>query len=326
MKKILLILFIVQFSFILFAQEKEEYVEKEYFLKLNHHVVELFGKPIEPYTEYKDFIQNGLNDNVILNIRFPFINLKGELSQICVITTTVELTEEDLNEINSYNAVDYIEKVPKYNLFSTPNDLNKKQWGLKNIDAEEAWDFSTGGNKVIVAVIDDAIAINHEDLKSNIWKNTKEIPGNKIDDDANGYVDDVYGWDVADSDNDPTPPSTKLNSMSHGTHVSGIVGAKLQDLRHLQPNNHRFGFGANRLAMHLPPDIDPNHALNSEYRYPFDNALQLLFFQSPERIAIEMKKFPLLWIAIQLPFRLWQAYKHAFLPFSMLKMPEASDL
>ena len=86
-----------------------------------------------------------------------------------------------------------------------------------------------GVSSVKVAIVDDAIQTNHPDLQSVIWNNTDEIPGNAIDDDGNGYVDDVNGYDVADDDNNPSPPSNGLWQLlglfTHGTHCAGIAGA-----------------------------------------------------------------------------------------------------
>jgi len=105
----------------------------------------------------------------------------------------------------------------------------QQQWGMHNtgqtggtkdadIDAPEAWDIATGNNEIIVAVIDTGVDYNHIDLAGNMWVNPGEIPGNDIDDD-NSYVDDVYGWDFADDDNNP------LDYRYHGTHCAGTVGA-----------------------------------------------------------------------------------------------------
>ncbi len=107
-----------------------------------------------------------------------------------------------------------------------PNDPDfNKLWGLNNtgqtggtfeadIDAIEAWDITTGSTNVIIAVIDTGVAYNHPDLAENIWMNTNEVAGNGIDDDGNGYEDDIYGWDFIDNDGYPE------DYEGHGTHVS----------------------------------------------------------------------------------------------------------
>lgn len=118
---------------------------------------------------------------------------------------------------------------------ATPNDTYfGRLWGLHNtgqnvngtsgtsdadMDAPEAWDITTGTSNVVVAVIDSGVDYNHPDLAANIWSNNGEIPGNGIDDDGNGYVDDIRGWDFVDNDNNP------IDSCDHGTHVAGIIAA-----------------------------------------------------------------------------------------------------
>ncbi len=87
-----------------------------------------------------------------------------------------------------------------------------------DIDAPEAWDVQTGSD-VVVAVIDTGLDYNHEDIVGNVWTNPGEIPNNGIDDDNNGYVDDVMGWDFVNGDNDP------FDDNDHGTHVSGTIAA-----------------------------------------------------------------------------------------------------
>ena len=102
----------------------------------------------------------------------------------------------------------------------TLDPYNKKKWDLKAIKAEKAWlEYSKGSKDIVVAVIDTGADVKHPDLKANIWKNPKEIPGNKKDDDQNGYVDDVHGWDFAN--NSPRVTDTH----GHGSHIAGIIGA-----------------------------------------------------------------------------------------------------
>jgi Subtilase family/PASTA domain len=120
----------------------------------------------------------------------------------------------------------YVEKDRVYQLAVTPNDPEFGQmWGLHaapdddDIDAPEAWDLTTGASSVVVAVIDTGIADTHPDLSPNVWTNGAEMT-NGLDDDGNGLVDDVRGWDFFDDDNDPDDVD------EHGTHVAGTIGAR----------------------------------------------------------------------------------------------------
>jgi subtilisin family serine protease len=113
----------------------------------------------------------------------------------------------------------------------TPNDsLFGQLWGMHNIgqsggtidadiDAPEAWDLETGSASVVVGIIDTGINLTHPDLVANLWTNPGEIAGNSIDDDGNGFVDDVHGYDFINNDASP------LDDNGHGTHVAGTVGA-----------------------------------------------------------------------------------------------------
>lgn len=116
---------------------------------------------------------------------------------------------------------------------NTPNDPDFiKQWQYLNsenpdvdLDAELAWDITTGGvtvngDTIVVAAIDDGVDFNHEDFGDNLWKNYGEIPANGIDDDNNGYIDDVNGWNARTDNGDVS------GGGSHGTPVMGIMGAK----------------------------------------------------------------------------------------------------
>jgi len=104
------------------------------------------------------------------------------------------------------------------------------QWGLRNmlrpgfdINVEAAWEITTGDPRVVVAIIDDCVDFLHEDLQPNLWTNEGEIPGNWIDDDTNGFVDDIHGWNFVDNNNFVLPHA---DEDAHGTHVAGIVGAR----------------------------------------------------------------------------------------------------
>ena len=149
--------------------------------------------------------------------------------------------EEAVLKYQSNPAVEYAEPNYLYQLQALPNDAQfGTLWGLHNtgqtvngtagradadIDAPEAWDISTGSSNVTIAVIDSGIAYDHPDLAPNIWRNSGEIAGDGVDNDNNGLVDDVHGWDFLMNDNDPMDP-VDLNpggNGGHGTHVAGTI-------------------------------------------------------------------------------------------------------
>jgi|GEM_PF-4034178 len=121
--------------------------------------------------------------------------------------------------------VDYIERAPLYRTTYTPNDFDPIQWGLPQIEAEKAWDLVQGSPDVVIAIVDNAVRTDHEDLAPTLWTNPNEVPGDGVDNDNNGYIDDVNGFDVADDDNDANPPLSPSIALSHGSHVAGIAAA-----------------------------------------------------------------------------------------------------
>ncbi|HEV7750500.1 MAG TPA: S8 family peptidase [Baekduia sp.] len=105
---------------------------------------------------------------------------------------------------------------------SSTDPLTAEQWSLKDDGAmgtESAWRQTTGAD-VTVAIVDSGVDLGHPDLAPNLWTNAGEIAGNGVDDDGNGYVDDVHGFDFVGGDGDPQ------DANGHGTHVAGIVGAR----------------------------------------------------------------------------------------------------
>ncbi|MFZ0033988.1 MAG: S8 family serine peptidase [Sedimentisphaerales bacterium] len=132
------------------------------------------------------------------------------------------------------SAILYAEPDYKRELYGVPNDTRFGElWGMNNtgqsggtpdadIDAPEAWNISTGSSSVVVAVTDTGVDYTHPDLTANMWVNPGEIPGNGIDDDGDGFIDDVYGCDTGSNDGNPMDNSAEAG---HGTHVSGTIGA-----------------------------------------------------------------------------------------------------
>ena len=143
----------------------------------------------------------------------------------------LELVDTDLpvaeavQRVERLPGVEYAEPDQVISASLTPNDPGLPlQWGFDqpgdaDIDAKAAWNTTTGDPGVVVAVIDSGMQLNHGDLAGNLWTNPGEIAGNGIDDDDDGYVDDVHGWDFVSDDNLPN------DDYGHGTHVAGTLAA-----------------------------------------------------------------------------------------------------
>lgn len=186
-----------------------------------NHVIIKFKTPQE-YQEYQTLTQE---------VGLRVYKMYSVLNIMSAEITTGKNVQEVIAECQKFPQVEYAE--PDYKLFAleTPDDPDfDRLWGLNNIgqtggvfdadiDAPEAWDRQKGSKQVLVAIIDTGIDYNHPDLQVNMWRNPGEIPNNQRDDDNNGFVDDVFGWDFANNDADP------MDDNIHGTHVSGTVGA-----------------------------------------------------------------------------------------------------
>lgn len=111
---------------------------------------------------------------------------------------------------------------------SSNDPLLGEQAYLAQIRAFDAWEAETGSSDVIVAVLDTGIDFDHPDIAENIWVNTAEIPDDGIDNDGNGYIDDVHGWDFVEDDNSPEPDIEQdynVSAIPHGTAIAGVIGA-----------------------------------------------------------------------------------------------------
>lgn len=99
----------------------------------------------------------------------------------------------------------------------------EQSWFLASVNTPKNILSLESKEKVVIAIVDDGIRVTHDDLKDYIWTNPNEVAGNGIDDEGNGMIDDVHGWDVADHNNSVYPPRSRLKQYYHGTHLAGII-------------------------------------------------------------------------------------------------------
>lgn len=171
-----------------------------------------------------------------LDMKKKFKHNKSELLELGDkddINKTIAELKKDPNVL--YAQPDYV--IHSAGVPAPSDPRFNEQWGLDNfgqnggakgidINALKAWDVTSGSAVTVVGVLDTGIDINHEDLKSNIYVNPNELSNNTIDDDSNGYVDDVNGWNFADKTNYVFNSSTE---DAHGTEVAGIIAAASND-------------------------------------------------------------------------------------------------
>ena len=154
----------------------------------------------------------------------------------------------------------------------------------RNLNAETGWGLTTGNSDVVIAVIDSGVWLEHPDLKENLWRNIGEIPANQVDDDQNGFIDDVNGWDFIENTPDPNPDlgngrdddgnGLADENTAHGTIVAGVIGAR---------GNNRTGIAGTTWRCQLMPlkvarddGSVSEDALAAAIRYAAKNGAQIL--------------------------------------------------
>ncbi|MEG4303567.1 S8 family serine peptidase [Microcoleus sp. D3_18a_C4] len=182
--------------------------------------------------------------------RWRIVKFSSELDLLQIQENLARDPNVEAVELNYQGSYDFI-----------PNDTRFSElWGLNNtgleggtsdadIDASEAWDSQTGDRRIIVAVTDSGVDYNHEDLIANIWTNSGEIPGDGIDNDGNGYTDDVRGYDLYNNDNDPS------DDLGHGTHIAGTIGAIGNNRIGVTGINHNVSLIPLKIGSRIAPDL-----------------------------------------------------------------------
>ncbi len=155
---------------------------------------------------------------------FPQVDPETALSRVYRLSFVEEgAAERALQPLNESGAVDYAERIPRAHSALVPNDPSYVwQTYLQDVGAEAAWDALGGDCTTTIAIVDDAVEVGHPDLAAAIFQNSGEVAQNGLDDDQNGRVDDVAGFDVAMGDPGVSPPESRFG---HGTLVAGLAAA-----------------------------------------------------------------------------------------------------
>lgn len=205
------------------ASPVPEAVPGEYVVKLKPQVQKMSLKSLGD--ELGSYVKSQIPGQNIVVIKRPVFELQENVIKFIGQNSSVELVEPN-----------YIYRINK----SANDPLFDKLWGMKNtgaadssgqtgvegvdINVEKAWDIQTGSDSVVVAVIDTGVDYNNADLKENIWTNEAELNGKPgVDDDKNGFVDDIHGYNFVKKNGDP------MDDHGHGTHCSGTIGARGND-------------------------------------------------------------------------------------------------
>jgi subtilisin family serine protease len=184
-------------------------------------------------TQPLDQFESILNAKVVEEFQFPNDTLTSNGPMVRMKLSDGLSVEAALEQLQADDRVEFAEPNRVYTLQEAgnpPNDLNEKLWGLDNtgqtggtpgadVSAKAAWNITTGNKGPLISVIDSGIDYNHPDLRANMWVNPGEIPGDGIDNDNNGVVDDVHGYNAYADNGDP------MDSHSHGTHCAGTIAA-----------------------------------------------------------------------------------------------------
>ena len=160
------------------------------------------------------------------------VSILGDIPQLGLVVVRVKTgarLAEAAADLEDIAGIEWVEPNYTLQLDFVPNDPHYDTVAptqtpyLNRIDAAGAWDLTMGRPEIVIAILDTGVEMSHEDLAGAIWTNLGEIPGNEIDDEGNGFIDDEHGWDFAGQDNLPD------DDYGHGTHVAGIAAARIDN-------------------------------------------------------------------------------------------------
>ncbi|MBT3584192.1 MAG: S8 family serine peptidase [Halobacteriovoraceae bacterium] len=223
MKRMTLLLLVLAFSTFANAKEGIRFHPNRLIVKMNK------GQQV-PHSKYITGVKNLFGTHYVVQTS-AVEELQNELSG----NSNVTYTEKDYYA--GKRDLGYLVPTPLPHSFKSAPSFNdpklSRQWLFKDavkhgISVSKAYseNISTPQKEIIVAVVDTGVDYNHEDLKEVMWVNAGEIPGNGIDDDANGYIDDIHGINTLVRDSNGNATVNMMDGHSHGSHVSGIIGAK----------------------------------------------------------------------------------------------------
>jgi subtilisin family serine protease len=214
------------------------------------------------------------------NITQPFTGLNQTLTNTYRIHfNKIQHTDKLKDSLHCLSFIEYAEKAPLYKTQFAPNDYSpSEQWYLDKIEAPGGWDETKGDTNITIAIVDNAVYIDHHDLKDNKWINQPEKGGfNGLDDDQNGYLDDYHGYDVADDDNNPRPPgdAADTTSWAHGTAIAGLASATTNN----DTGVASIGFQVKIMSVKCATDSSAGQALSHAYdgvKYAIDAGADII--------------------------------------------------
>ncbi len=250
-------------------KKADRYLPNVFIVKTKSNYGKLDGAAAFP----DGMIQSVIQDLNINRIESPLANIAktnssdiGSISNIHEIYYDSPVDPFDVCKILMANPqVEYASPVFKRDVHYTPNDpLLSQQYAIEEMNLEAAWAIQKGNSGITIAIVDSGTELDHEDLADNIWTNPNEIPGDGKDNDANGKIDDIHGWDFVGNtsasqmnagqwqeDNDPTPPAA--TGSDHGTHVAGCAAA----VTHNSIGVASPGFNCKIIPIKCGLDVDP---------------------------------------------------------------------